>query len=151
MNIPQKLQMFFDMAERLRNKESELNWKKDKLIHAKGELDQESIDELETEINDLKQRYIPSHLITYSEDFKRFFSDEYITEFNKEFRKDYTRAQYGLQGIMEENDYESYGYWKETSNYYKNNSSYYFRKAVEFSKNLEAIYEWRGIRDDLSH
>lgn len=139
------------MTEKLRNKESELQWKKNKPIHKNEEIDEAAIKELEKEINDLNIRYIPSYIITNSNDFKRFFSDEYIQNFVIDFRKEYTMPGYGLQSILEDFEYDSFGYWEETSKYYKSNSNYNFSKAVEFSRRLEAIYEWKKTFNDISN
>lgn len=149
INIDPKLQSFFQMVKKLKNKKSELTWRKDKFIHRKDEDNSEIIEQLNDEINQLMHNYIPEHINRNSNDFKTFFSDAFIEEYIKNFHKDYVRPSYGLQGIQEENEYDSYQYWKECAAYYEKQRNGYFMNAVEFCKNLEAMYEWKHY--DLSN
>lgn len=145
INIDSKLQTFFSMVKKLKNKKSELAWKSDKLIHKKDEDLSESIDELTVQIGYLERELIPGYIVEHSEDFKRFFSDEFIATYVKENRKHYTKAGYGFQGIIEDNEYDSYGYWRECASYYKSQKDQYFKEAVGFFDDLEAIYEWKNF------
>lgn len=149
INVDQKLLNFFQMVNELKNKKSELAWKSDKLIHKKDENNFEIIEQLKEEISQLEFGVIPCYIKSNIEDFKIFFSDGFIEQYIRDNHKDYVRPQYGLQGIQEDNEYDSYQYWKECTNYYNNLKNEYFRVAVGFFKDLEAIYEWKKLLNSL--
>lgn len=149
IKVDPKLLKFFKMAKELKNKKSELAWKADPLFKHRQEPDSGDVDRLKEEIYDLEYRWIPQHIKTNSEDFKIFFSDGFIHQYTIDTHKDYVRPHYGLQGIGEDNEYDSYQYWKECSSYYNREKHEYFRMAVGFFEDLEAIYEWKHLLDSL--
>jgi hypothetical protein len=145
IKVDPKLLNFFQMVNELKNKKSELAWKSDKLIHKKDEDNSEIIEQLKEEISQLEFGVIPHYIKSNAEDFKIFFSDGFINQYTIDIHKDYVRPHYGLQGIGEDNEYDSYQYWKECAAYYNNLKNEYFKVAVGFFKDLEAIYEWKSF------
>lgn len=145
IKVDPKLLKFFEMIKELNNKKSELVCKTNPLFKHRNDADPDNVERLKEEIYDLEHRWIPSHIKTNLEDFKIFFSDGFIHQYTIDSHKDYVRPHYGLQGIGEDNEYDSYQYWKECAAYYKSEKDEYFRVAVGFFKDLEAIYEWKNL------
>lgn len=145
IKVDPKLLKFFEMVKELKNKKSELACRINPLFKHRQDPDSCDVERLKEEIYDLEYRWILQHIKTNSEDFKIFFSEGFIHQYTIDTHKDYVRPHYGLQGIGEDNEYDSYQYWKECAAYYKSERDEYFSKAVGFFRNLEAIYEWKSL------